>query len=92
MTLKYTLTIEGTERELSLIKQHTYWPHVDLCRADCHVPTERVNCTFEYKVVEPLRFEFTHDISERGRLNIENLVCGLQHAGKKVKVVITEEE
>ena len=96
MTLKYTLIIEGSAQELkeaNSIVHHVVRRHPDPYRNDtCILPI------IEHKVVEPLRFEFTTTVDEMGRVLLtkgrEQLICELMenNAGKKVKVVITEEE
>lgn len=93
MTIKYTLIIEGTEKEITKHRNYTYKLVKEYELADYFECFDDV----EYKVVEPLYFEFYTEIDECGRLSMtrerQDLLATLaQNKSKKIKVVITEEE
>lgn len=96
MTLKYILTIEGTTKEIEVMKENTR--SFDILRFDTEGACYgEISVQPEYKVVEPLRVEFTTEVDAMSRVcfrsGMEDLAyqLGGNYAGKKVKVVITEE-
>ena len=93
MTLKYTLIIEGTEKEIEKAKQVgfqiTSWGPSGMS-----APLLKEE-DIKYKVVEPLVFEFITTVDELGNVDLSKgtkmvYMLGEYHAGKKVSVVITE--
>jgi hypothetical protein len=105
MTLKYTLIIEGTEKELETARKvqlHEYFisfeqtciyqPKIENTLFPCESFTYKGTITqVEYKVVEPLRVEYAATINSHGLINLITPDHRLiAHAGKKVSVVITE--
>jgi hypothetical protein len=90
MTLKYTLIIEGTEKEINEIKHCN--PVWEATARYCTYGLVRYTPSIAYEVVEPLRVEYAATINSHGLINLitpdHRLIA---HAGKKVKVVITEE-
>ena len=95
MTLKYKLIIEGTAIELELPKHLKLQDRLGTANfnvgAGLPMYSGIIN-QVEYKVVEPLHIELTQYVDIDGQINLRG--CGIlpRHAGKKVKVVITEEE
>jgi hypothetical protein len=94
MTLKYTLTVEGTEKEIIKHRRYSYKLIKEYELAD----EFEYFYDIEYKVVEPLKIEFTATADDLGGVELSQGTKKLQymlggaHAGKKFKVVITEEE
>lgn len=91
--LKYTLTIEGTEKELELHKRVGLEDYLIPFQTKTGTAEYRgVISKVEYKVVEPLRVEYEATINKHRLINLITPDPRLKaHAFKKIKVVITEE-
>ena len=77
MTLKYTLIIEGTEKELNDLHENEAQFYVSSSQLQRYLygtiargPTSFVSAREEYKVVEPIRIEFTATADELGGVDL----------------------